>query len=190
MTKQRRARGLATIALAGLVLAACAVGNAEPTPPPDESDMPRPPSGAIEIGGEVYPLGLGSYCWSGPADETDQQDRLAVCVDAIGIITALPYAQATPGAALIIVGDSAAVDVEIRRAHLWTVPHEPIASADVPEPWEAWQPQGEPIALGVTGGTLVLPNDLEAGEYLLAIDVTRSGYPGDDASYGAVVGVR
>ena len=56
--------------------------------------------------------------------------------------------------------------------------------------WEAWQPPAagvtEPEA---TDTTLALPDDLDPGRYLLAINVHEEEL-GNSATYGAIVRIR
>lgn len=164
---------LASFLVVAVLFAACGPG--------EEAPFERPPDGAIEIEGELYPLGLGSNCWRG------DEGRAALCVDAIGIMTAPPYARSVPGTDVLLAGELAAAEIPIASAQLWPAPAEPVETGPG---WEAWQPPQVGVSeLDVADAALTLPDDLDAGRYLIAINVHEAEF-GSSATYGAIVTIR
>ncbi len=154
------------------------------TPPPSEgpgrgSPTAGPPQGTIEINGATFPLGLGTYCWA--------TARGGQCVDAIGVITAFPYAEAAPGADVVLAGPLSQLNLNIELVRFGPAPAEPIS--EQPD-WQAWQPARENgVELVPAGHTITLPDDLEPGRYLLEINMRRADVVGHSATYGAIVEV-
>jgi hypothetical protein len=95
-----------------LLLACDASVSYEPAAPIPEEEIPRPPDGAILINGVEYPLAVGSYCWGG--------STRVLCVDTIGYITVLPYAQARSGDVVTLAGPLAALQFD--RGFVGSVP--------------------------------------------------------------------
>lgn len=201
--------GLAILGAGALLLAACSSAADGETPAPSPTQDPatvivatntpapgldpagggispatpdEPPIGTFEVGGTSHSLGLGSYCWSPPR----ASGQPAVCADAIGYITPVSNTVVQPGDTLEVTGGLAMAPIEIVSARLWVAPEAPVhAGAD----FRAWQPGDEAAALTVDGTSVRLPADLEAGEYLIVIDIISID-PTSSASYSAVLTVE
>ncbi|MDA0270341.1 MAG: hypothetical protein O2798_09960 [Chloroflexi bacterium] len=189
--------GRLTVAVAAglaLLLGAACSSDAAPSPTPTATIDPagggispatpdEPPAGTFEVGGTEHALGLGSYCWSPPTGS----GRPALCADAIGYITPPDPVTVAPGATIEITGGLAMAPIEITSVRLWTAPSEPVASGDG---FTAWQPDGEGERLAVVDGlSITLPDGLEAGDYLLTVDI-MSIDPSSSATYSVILTVE
>ncbi|GMU41625.1 MAG: hypothetical protein AMXMBFR23_24910 [Chloroflexota bacterium] len=207
-TPDLRMAGVAIIGAGALLLAACS-STADGTPAPSPTQDPatvivatntpapgldpagggispatpdEPPGGTFEVGGAAHPLGLGSYCWSPPQGSGNP----AVCADAIGYITPVSDTAVTPGDTLEVTGGLAMAPIEIVTARLWLAPEAPVhAGAE----FRAWHPGDDAVALTVDGTSIRLPADLEAGAYLLVVDIISID-PSSSAAYGAILTVE
>jgi hypothetical protein len=154
------------------------------TPPPSTgpgrgSPPAGPPHGAIEISGETFPLGLGTYCWT--------TARGGQCVDAVGVITAFPHAEAAPGDAVALTGPLSDLDLRIDLVRFSLAPPEPFTEQDG---WQAWQPARETSSdLRAVARAVTLPDDLEPGRYVIEFHVARADVLGHSATYGAIIEV-
>ena len=138
-----------------------------------------PPPGAISDGARELPLGLGTYCWSGPSSGR--------CVDAVGTVTPDTPATLVSGAHLELVGDvtQGGRSLSIAEISIWRVEGDPVASGPG---WQAWTPpQGGVSSLAVDGRGFTLPPELQPGRYVISIMVRAE--PGGDATYGLLVEV-
>lgn len=159
-------------------------GDIEPATP--ES----PPEGTLTSGSGSVGLGLGSYCWSPPTGSGEP----GLCADAIGIITAPDDLTVEAGETLTIAGEAGTLPwppMTIASATLWPAPAEPVeAQAD----FRAWRPEAGEMSLDtheeIGTHTIVLPDDLEPGTYILAVGYTDGPDRGSDAMYGAVIVVE
>ncbi len=152
-----------------------------------------PPEGMLASGSGEVDLGLGSYCWSPPGGDP------GLCADSIGIISSTSDLAVEAGETLTIAdaepGTLPWPPLVINSATLWVAPAEPIAAgAD----YRAWQPDGgfeDGISLETDSSeagshTIVLPDDLEPGRYLLSVFYTAGEDSGSDATYGAILVVE
>ncbi|MGE3961811.1 MAG: hypothetical protein AB7F65_09040 [Dehalococcoidia bacterium] len=151
-----------------------------------------PPQGTLASAAGEVDLGLGTYCWSPPAASGNP----ALCADAIGIITAPTDLVAEAGETLTIADEEPGTlpwpPLTIDRATLWPMSGEPM---DAREDYRAWQPDGgfeggavlEADSSEIGAHTVVLPDDLEPGRYLLAIHYTAGPDRGSEATYGAII---
>lgn len=204
-----RLAALSVLGAGALLLAACSSAADDGTPAPSPTQDPatvivatntptpgldpagggispatpdEPPVGTFEVGGTAHPLSLGSYCWSPPQGG----GQPAVCADAIGYITPVSDTAVQPGDTLEVTGGLAMAPIEIVTARLWLAPDAPVhAGAD----FRAWHPGDDAVTLEVDGTSVQLPADLEAGEYLLVIDIISID-PSSSAAYSAILTVE
>lgn len=178
---------------AALLLAGCDGGDGD-TPATSTSPAPTttssatgtpattsnaPPPGAVSDGARSFPLGLGTYCWSGPTSGR--------CVDAVGIVTPDAPATLVSGTRLELVGDVTETDgsLSIAGISIWRVDGDPVATGPG---WQAWTPPERGVSsLAVDGHSLTLPPELQPGRYVISIMVLAE--PGGDTTYGLLVEV-
>lgn len=219
MTFKRWRPAVALLAGASLLLAACAdteddngadestgtpvpeitapvTGTPAASPDPaggggiEPANPDSPPEGTLASSGDSVELGLGSYCWSPPTSS----GQPALCADAIGVITAPDDLVVEPGETLTIAGEAGTLPwppMMIANATLWLADGEPVMEeAD----FRAWHPQDDAVTLEtheeIGEHSIVLPDDLEAGTYVLTIQYTAGPDRGSDATYGAVLVVE
>ncbi len=214
MTLKRWRPAIALLAGASLLLAACAPdtedgGGTNVGLPPeqvitsvDDSRDPAgdggiepanpdsPPEGTLASAGGTVDLGLGSYCWSPPTGS----GQPAMCADAIGVISAPDDLVVEPGETLTIAGEAGSLPwppMTIANATLWLADGEPVTEHD---DFRAWHPQDDAVTLEtheeIGEHSIVLPDDLEAGTYVLTLQYTAGPDRGSDATYGAVLVVE
>lgn len=198
---------LAMVALAGmtLLLAACdntdAAGDPTTTPTAtatadeaaggaagggiEPANPEAPPEGVLNSGSGSVPLGLGSYCWSPPTGS----GQPALCVDALGITTAPDDLVVKAGEDLTVTGDEITLPpMSIAYATLYPASAEPVASGD---DFRAWTPDSmNEVALEFGDDVISLPDDLEPGRYLLAVNYSAGPDRGSEATYGAILVVE
>lgn len=202
---------LVGLAAASLLLAACdgtdAADDGAGTPPPTVTGTPEasptpdaagggtepanpeePPAGFLNSGSGSVPLGLGSYCWSPPTGS----GKPALCVDKIGIITASDDLVVEAGEDLLVTGDDrneiTLPPLSIAYAILYDAPDAPAAEE---AGFRAWTPDSMSERMLEFGDDVVsLPNDLEPGRYLLAVNYSAGPERGSEATYGAILVVE
>lgn len=151
------------------------------TETPDSTAATQPPEGEIEIDGQTYVLGLGSFRWA----DSEQE--------AMGVVTPMEAVMASAGTDITIrffegglLGDA---DVDITAARLFSVESGQALEGGVD--WEAWERPFDAMGLDLgedAERTVTLPDDLEPGTYVLEIEV-ESG-DDDTATYGVLLEVR
>ncbi len=174
-------------------------GTPGETPNPGGGDIEpanpeSPPEGTLASGSGSVKLGLGSYCWSPPTGSGEP----GLCADAIGIITAPDDLTVEAGETLTIAGEAGTLPwppMTIAHATLYTAPGDPVDSGS---DFRAWRPQdtvshGEIVletSEEIGEHSIMLPDDLERGTYILSLSYTAGPDRGSDAMYGAVLSVE
>ena len=165
------------IALAGVTLVPAACDNSDAsegraTSTPTVATTGAPGTSTPEASGTSdRPLALSTYCWGG------------ICADAIGIITPPEQVATSAGALLDLGGDITGVDLTESVWAIYAADAEPVGTG---EGWIAFRPEGDSIEIP-TGAEAAIPDDLEAGDYLLTLTVRQEG---QDAYYGLWISVE
>jgi hypothetical protein len=161
-----------------------------PAATPTATDTPdatgantQPPEGEIEVNGQVYDLGIGSFRWGAEGSDAVEQE-------AMGVVVMTEAVRVSAGDDITIrflegglMGDA---DVEIRDVRLFEA-GEPVEEGI---DWVAFERPFDAMGLDLGDDaehTITLPDDLEPGTYVLEIEVES----GDDnkATYGVLLEV-
>lgn len=144
--------------------------------------LDEPPALVASAGGTTVPLGLGTVCWMRP------DVAVALCSDAVGIITSNVALRVTHGVRVTLTGERGAEGVESVSGTIALL-------GDGDEPLFdiggtlAWSRPADADSLDVTidGGAMHFDNDLAPGRYIVAL---FAGFPQGDVLYGLLLEVE